>query len=1268
MSACRRLIGFFSIFTVLAIAILPELTGNSAAAENRITRPVDYAQVQAVRGGVHPLARPAYDRGLADPSTPLDRVMILFKPSAAQQADLERLLAAQQNPSSPDFHKWLKPEQFAERFGISTSDQSKVVAWLQARGLTVHESARGRNWIAFSGTTGQISQALGTEFHRYRVNGKMHIANATSPAVPEAFADVVSGFVGLNDFRPTSMVRKYAPAGSDPAFTMGSSHFLVPQDWEAIYDVLPLYEAGFDGMGQSIAIVGQTDISMQDIELFRAKYNLPSNNPIVLLYGTDPGIDAGEQVEADLDLEWSGAIAPNATIYYVNSVNAFESAILAVDNNVAPILSISYGTCEVDAPVSYYQPVAQQANAQGITILNAAGDSGAAGCDDLDAYPYYATLGEVTTFPANLPEITGVGGTEFNDANGNYWSSTNSTDSGSALGYIPEVAWNDTSEKLGIAAGAGGVSQLVAKPAWQSGIGVPDDGARDVPDMAMDAAIHDPYFIVYQSQLFAVAGTSAAAPSFAGVLALLNQYQVSKGFQATPGLGNINPRLYQLARNAPGVFHDITSGNNIVPCVPNTLDCLTGSYGYTTGTGYDPVTGLGSVDANNLVTQWNTSSNPVTVTLSVNPLDPTVNNNVQLTATVTPAVGNGLPTGMVNFEAEDTGLALGSATLTPVAGVPTATVTFAASVLGPGAGFIDAVYPGDSAFSSGATSHRLRISTPTGASAILLTANPNPVYAAPPDAQGLSWQTIVSLQEVAGVPSILTGFTIDGEAQPLAQYFPSTSIPANATIGASVVLRNVAAPKTSTFAFTGVDSAGNTWTRQTQVDFLGTQVYPNFSLTATPLTMTGSNGAGSCQYSQLLTLDETGGFQFQIADLTMGGVDVGNRIPAIFGTNMLGSYASLRGTLCWNGITPPATDTVTITLLDTLGDVDQAELNVSFAAPVSNPTVLSATPALVTMQPGSTKLAVAIADSTQSWAASIFPANRTTAWLQLSQYSGTGPAQIVLTATNTGLEPGVYRANIVLQAANASPQMLTVPVMFVNGPGGGISISGVTNAESFQTAAAPGMIMAVFGSGLSSSAQAASTQPLPYSLSGVSATVNGVAAPLYFVSPGQLNVQVPFEAGAGPAVIGVNNNGQIAGLQFEISPSAPAIVTDGNGNVNPTAAAQPGAEAVLYETGDGPLSPALQDGFSPAAGTAATALPMPMLPFSVTVGGIQAFLDFVGAVPGVVGLTQVNFVVPTSVPPGPQPVVVTVNGVASPPVNITVQGAAASDRLPAARE
>jgi len=1225
----------------------------TAAPQNRITHAIEGAQKRLLTSNVHPLARPQNDLGPVAAATRLNRVVLLFKPSPAQQQDLDQLLRDQQNPSSPDFHHWLTPEAFADRFGLSTSDTSKVTAWLQSEGLTVKQTARARNWIAFSGTAAQVSRALNTSIHRYNVNGESHIANATEPSVPEAISEVAAGFLGLTDFHLKAAPTKFITVAPD--YNRGTSHYLVPEDFATIYDVAPLYQAGLDGSGQSIAIVGASDILLSDIRSFRTRYNLPVNDPKLLPYGDDPGF-TGDQVEANLDLEWAGAIAPRATLYYVYGPDPLIAWTAAVDAGVAPVVSISYGNCEIEFPNLFFRTVAQQGNAQGITTLAASGDAGAAGCDR-QGLETYATRGQAAAFPGNLPEVTGVGGTQFNEAGGSYWATTNTANLGSALSYIPEIAWNESAPGLGLGASGGGVSLLVSKPDWQAGPGVPNDGARDVPDVAMAAAIHDAYFITYQGGLGTVGGTSASSPSLAGILALLNQYQVKNGFQKTAGLGNINPQLYRLAQSAPTVFHDITTGDNIVPCAQGTPDCLTGSYGYSAGQGYDLATGLGSIDAYNLVTQWNTAAAAVTVSLIASPAKVTLNDNIQLTATVIAVSGSAIPTGTVNFFGGT--VPLGSAALTPSGSGATATVTFEASLLGAGTGTVNAGYSGDAGFSGGSGSAKIQITKPVGVSGIELSVSPSPVYAAPADAQGLSWQAIATLAEVSGVPSTLTSFAIDGKAQTLANYFPSTSIPANGALTADLIFRNLSYPATKTLTFTGIDSTGATWTRSLPVTFLGPQVFQNFNLTAVPLTMQSNSSIPSCEYSQKLILDETGGFAFRVVGLQAGNVDVTDKALSIFGTTRLAAYGSLQGQLCWNGIHAPATNFVLIALQDDFGNTLEAELAVSFAAPAPTPaTPLSASPSTLTLRSPIPSAAIVIdAGKTQAWAATLSPGNRTTGWLSLSQYSGTGPATIAVSAAGAGFEDGVYRALITIQSAGGAQQSVTIPVMYVRGGSGQSTISGVTNAVSYKPVAAPGEIVAVFGSQLGDSAEAASKQPLPYTLAGVSATVNGVAAPLYYVSAAQLNIQIPYETGAGPAVIGINNNGKIAGFQFQVTPTAPAIVADANGNVAPSSSVVQGKIATLYMTGDGDVTPALRTGESPITGTPIASLPRPRAPITVTAGGVQTFLQFIGIVPGVVGLTQVNFIVPPSVAAGDQPVIVTAGGVASPPANITVTAA-----------
>ena len=522
-----------------------------AAPPSRITRPVDASRTVFAPGRVHHLAQAQFDQGAVDPKKQLNYMVLLMKPSPAQQADLDALLMDQQNPSSKNFHQWLTPEQFGSRFGLNSSDQSKVVAWLTAQGFSVDHVARSNNWVAFSGSADKVSTALHTPIHQFQVNGKMHFANTQVPSIPAALSDIAGGFLGLNDF-PTHSNAKIVT----PDYTTGNTHYLAPADFATIYDVSPLYTAGIDGTGQSIAIVGESDVLLSDIATFRTRYGLPANVPKLIPYSnTDPGYN-GAELEGNLDLEWAGAIAPKATIYYVYGPSAFTAIVYAVEVNAAPIISASYSSCEIDADYPGYSSLAQQGNAQGITLLAASGDAGAAGCDSQGSEPF-ATRGLSVNFPAVLPEVTGVGGTQFVEGTGTYWGATNSSTFGSALSYIPEAAWNESATS-GLGSTGGGVSQLYSQPAWQNGPGVPSDNFRHVPDVSFTAAGHDGYFITYLGSNSTGRRNLLRTPALAGVLALLNHYQVTNKFQKTPGLGNINPQLYRLAQAAPTAFHDVT--------------------------------------------------------------------------------------------------------------------------------------------------------------------------------------------------------------------------------------------------------------------------------------------------------------------------------------------------------------------------------------------------------------------------------------------------------------------------------------------------------------------------------------------------------------------------------------------------------------------------------------------------------------------------------------------------------------------------------------
>jgi len=601
----RTLAALISFFACLGIASAQKPDFHSVRPSVRVTGVVDDALTVVRSGNVHPLARAEFDAGVAPAETRMDRMILLLKPDVAQEAALEALLAAQQDPQSPDYRRWLTPEDFGARFGIAESDLDTLVAWLTAHGFQVEPANASHRQIVFSGTASQVQAAFHTEVHTYHVNGDRHSANAQDPSIPQAFSEVVTGVVSLNDFESQPMHRGLAPIGSpQPEFTSGGSHYLAPADFATIYDSASLYTQSIDGTGQSVAVAGRSNLNLSDVQSFRSQFGLPVNNPTVIVNGTNPGVlSSGEQTEATLDVEWSGASAPKASIQFVvsASTNTSDGITLSsqyiVNHNLAPVMTLSFGNCEAaigTAGNQFWNSLWQQAAAQGITVLVAAGDSGAAGCDSPSSTT--AVQGATVNGLCSSPYSTCVGGTQFADtANPSaYWSASNSSTLASALGYIPEAAWNQSGTVAGgsdLWAGGGGASQIYSKPAWQSAPGVPADGRRDVPDVSLNASTHDAYIIEMNGSLYAVGGTSAPTPALGGLMTLAAQ-------KASTRLGNANPELYTLAANqanaGPAVFHDATSGNNSVP----------GQTGFNAGAGYDLATGLGSVDAALLVNHW----------------------------------------------------------------------------------------------------------------------------------------------------------------------------------------------------------------------------------------------------------------------------------------------------------------------------------------------------------------------------------------------------------------------------------------------------------------------------------------------------------------------------------------------------------------------------------------------------------------------------------------------------------------------------------------
>jgi uncharacterized protein (TIGR03437 family) len=612
-----------------------------------------------------------------------------------------------------------------------------------------------------------------------------------------------------------------------------------------------------------------------------------------------------------------------------------------VDRALAPVITMSYGQCEqsdvVDLPA--FQAAARQANAQGITWFAATGDSGAADCEDPGAA--IAQDGLAVDVPGTLPEVTAMGGTEFLDQSGAYWSATNTANGASALSYIPEKAWNDTALAGSLTATGGGASISFPQPAWQTGPGVPADGMRHVPDLSVSASADHVGYYVYSGGIGSYfGGTSVAAPTMAGIFVLLNQYLVSTGTQKQAGLANVNPTLYRLAQSTGNAFHGVTQGNNDVPCAEGSPNCASGTIGWNAGGGYNSATGLGSVDAANLVHGWSSAA-------------------------------------------------------------------------------------------------------PTGSS-VVASISQNPVFQQQPDANGNGWVFKLTFSEEAGIPTTLTGLGIGGVdySSQIAGLFGSAKLAAGGSVSASIGLQNLTVPTNVLFTYAGVDASGSVWNGQMSIPFQG--------------------------------------FQTQL------------------------------------------------------------------------------------------------------------------------------------------------------------------------------QIGGISNAATGQQSYAPGMILSIYGAALGTFAQSTATIPLPDYLAGFEAEINGVAAPLYYVSPNQVNVQIPYETAPGQATLIVGNPYANVTYNFQVSAAAPGIFTFANGGINPIQSAAVGQTVTLFITGEGQVTPALATGTTPSARTQIGNLPKPRLPYSVTVGGVPATIAFIGIPSGLVGVTQINYTVPAAVPAGVQPVVVTVGGVPSPAANLTV--------------
>lgn len=865
------LLGAFAL-ALTAFGQIPSSTKNplSARPSIRITNSVEDHERIVLLGNRHPLANPAYDLGFVSAEQPMRNMVLVLHPDSSQQKALEALLTQQRDPKSSLYHHWLTPEEYGKRFGVSDQDLEQVVNWLQRHGFSVEEVPSGRTSITFSGTASQVESAFHTQIHRFSIHGESHSANATDPEIPAALAGVVDGVASLHDFQSKPM---HSMQMAHPEFTSGSgAHYLAPADFAAIYDVNALYNQGYDGSGQTIAIVGRSNIYLSDVRSFRSTFGLPVKDPLVIVPTTNPGTaNSGDVGEAMLDVEWAGAVAKNATIAFVAAASTYTtdgttlSAQYIVNNNLAPVMSMSYGLCERSlgaAQNSLFNSLWQQAAAQGISVFVSSGDSGAAGCDSSSATR--ASYGLGVNGLCSSPYSTCVGGTQFDDTvNPSLcWAPFNTSGTqSSALGYIPEKVWNESGSS-GLWSSGGGVSTIYTKPSWQNVPGVPNDGMRDVPDVSLTAAGHDGYLVKLNGNLVVFGGTSAASPSFAGLMSLVVQ-------NTGAPQGNANPRLYALASRqmlagGAAVFHDIASGNNSVP----------GVTGYSAGTGYDAATGLGSVDAAQLVLHWSDSGSlpALTVTPSVTNLSILPSSSGSLTVTTTASGGfnsaisfsmSQLPAGVSASFTPASLAAPGSGTTTlkfttsatPSPGTYSVKVNATSKGVTSSATITLTILPAPSfALSTGATA----LSIPAGsAGSTVVTAAPNSTFNA-----------AISLK-IAGMPAGMTAV------------FSSSSFSAPGSGSSTLAINTLSTVAAGTYGLT-VSATGGGITKSTVVSVS----VPGFTLAVSPASLSLNQG-GSVTATVSTAL--LGGFNAPIA---LSASNLPSGVSATFGSTNIAAPGS----------------------------------------------------------------------------------------------------------------------------------------------------------------------------------------------------------------------------------------------------------------------------------------------------------------------------------------------------------------------------------------
>jgi hypothetical protein len=777
---------------LLLLLIFSSLASSLAHSQSqpgsRIAQPIDERIRVTLTGNVHPLAQARCDLGAVPDSFPAERMFLLLQRTGEREAALRQFLHDAHRPGSPSYHKWLTPEQFAELYGPDDADVAAVTGWLQKHGFSVARVTKGKTAIEFSGTAGQLRETFHTEIHIYAVKGEQHYANNLDPQVPAALAPVIAGITPMNDFQPTSYLRDLGKAVYDrethkfvPQWTFPSGQDaleLSPGDFALQYDLNPLYAAGITGTGVTIGLIGASNVDPTVVATYRSFFGLPPNPLNVVVDGLDPG-ENGAFVESYLDVEEAGAVAPGATItLYTSAGTSLQSGLYlaaqrAVDDDVAAVLSTSYGTCEQylgSAGNQFWNALWEQAAAQGQTSFVSAGDGGPAGCDNFNN-PQPAQYGIAMNGFSSTPWNVSVGGTDF------YYTSYNGTSAaqqteletycrGSADNSNREIAIRDDAVsrsradgikavvfprrrvqrhigkiahpvtgnalsclpgRLRISCCAGSIRAIGSINARRASAR-PAAAGDDVGSVrVVDAAVREiqseriiPRLLGNRLQQRRRGKNGRhripSSPAMAGIMALINQKYGPQG--------QADFILYPLAAQHPSAFHDVTVGSNIVPCQSGTPNCTlstatdnTKGYdilGYYAGPGYDLATGLGSVDANVLFTNWNSLTFKSTST-SLSLSQTSFKHGTLVTVNVGVSGSGGTPTGGVELVTTSTPQNSGLTLLTLQGGAASANVNNL-----PGGQYkVRARYGGDNFFAS-STSNPLSVNVTPEASNLSL--------------------------------------------------------------------------------------------------------------------------------------------------------------------------------------------------------------------------------------------------------------------------------------------------------------------------------------------------------------------------------------------------------------------------------------------------------------------------------------------------------------------------------------------------------------------